>query len=82
MEIEINTNNLDAHLKKTTSYLVLYLLAGLLGELFINYFFIGTNLISALLTLYPMFLFLLISWGAFLLLLKALKMFSTMNGRE
>ena len=76
MEIEINTNRINEHLRKTTSYLVLYLIAGLLGELFINYFFIGTNLVSALLTLYPMFLFILFAWNIFLLLLYALSMFS------
>lgn len=82
MEIEINTNSINEHLRKTASYIVLYLLAGLVGELFINYFFIGTNLISALLTIYPIFLFVLLAWGALLLLLKALNMFSTMNGRQ
>tara|TARA_A100001201_G_C4030567_1_gene183477 strand:- start:77 stop:319 length:243 start_codon:yes stop_codon:yes gene_type:complete len=79
MEIQINSEYLHRSLRKTMSYLVLYILAGLLGELFINYFFIGTNLVSAMLTIYPIFLFALLAWCGLILLLMAIGNFSNVD---
>lgn len=70
--MEVTEERVNSGIRNTLSYLVLYLLIGLLAKLYNTYFFIGNDLVSILLELYPIWMFILFAYLFILLILKVI----------
>ncbi len=81
MEIELTENRVNQAIRNLMSYLTLYVIVGILGALYNNYFFIGNTLMSAVLELYPILLFLMFAYLFILLILKVMYSF-ILNGSQ
>lgn len=67
MDFKADKENLTRQIKNTSNYLVFFVLFGLLGTLYNNFFFTGNDIVSAVLTIMPI-LFLGFSFYLFILL--------------
>jgi hypothetical protein len=67
MDFKADKENLTRQIKNVSNYLVFFVLFGLLGTLYNNFFFTGNDIVSAVLTIMPI-LFLGFSFYLFILL--------------
>jgi ACR3 family arsenite efflux pump ArsB len=53
MDFKADKENLTRQIKNVSNYLVFFVLFGLLGTLYNNFFFTGNDIVSAVLTIMP-----------------------------
>lgn len=81
LDVEISKTAVERSLGYVVKYLAFYLAIGIVGDLFNNYFFVGTSLFSTLMFLMPWGLYLLLFYTIIILFLYVLGVFANV-GRE